>query len=239
MPVCAFCARTFEGRTKDHIPPRGLFGDKPTGQLITVPACVSCNNGTTADDEYFRLIALDHAVSDNAAAQEVTSATIRAFWHPKKEGFKKSIMRNLRPVELTSPAGLFLGNTFAMKIKLPRLLCTVEKTIRGLFYHIRGYPVPPGYEVFCSATYMLEKAMPDPATNPVHQVILPWMSREPIHEIGPEGVFRYRYVFHEDGPDTIFFMLGFYGMFDFFGFTKQIGDADEEDEVETANNVVQ
>lgn len=50
MRTCAFCGGKFKGKTKDHVPPRGLFGNNPSGNLITVPACVKCNNDTSNDD---------------------------------------------------------------------------------------------------------------------------------------------------------------------------------------------
>jgi hypothetical protein len=40
--------------TRDHIPPRGLFPQPRPNNLITVPACRSCNHDRSLDDEYFR-----------------------------------------------------------------------------------------------------------------------------------------------------------------------------------------
>ena len=51
---CVYCGEA--SQTKDHVPPRGIFGDAvPSGvNLITVPACIACNSGYSADDTYFR-----------------------------------------------------------------------------------------------------------------------------------------------------------------------------------------
>lgn len=228
MALCAFCGKAFSGKTKDHIPPRGLFGPAPTGiDLITVPSCPKCNNDTSRDDEYFRLIAMDIDASENPTAQQVNDSVLRAMFHPMKKGFRNSVFRSLRPAQLTSPGGLWLGNTFSMKLDMPRLLRTVEKTIRGLFYTIRKHPVPGGYRVGCHATHVAERILPDPSTSPIHTVLLPWLQSEPVREVGPKGVFRYRWVSHEEDQNTMFLVLGFFGKFDFLGFVHRPDGSDE------------
>jgi len=44
-------------RTVDHVPPKGLFSKPRPNNLLTVPACLSCNNSKSDDDEFFRLLA--------------------------------------------------------------------------------------------------------------------------------------------------------------------------------------
>ena len=85
------------GKTKDDVPPRGLFGNNPSGNLITVPACVKCNNDTSNDDELFRLIALENNAAEHPAAKDVAEATYRALFHPKKEGFKRFVFDRIEP----------------------------------------------------------------------------------------------------------------------------------------------
>ncbi len=51
-PVCVFCG-VRDGTTKDHVPPKGMF-PPPRPNLITVPACVTCNGGASEIDERFR-----------------------------------------------------------------------------------------------------------------------------------------------------------------------------------------
>lgn len=69
MAICAFCGQQFRGKTKDHVPPRGLFGESPKGNLITVPACEKCNNDTSKDDEFFRWVTIPRK-----AMQEINSS---------------------------------------------------------------------------------------------------------------------------------------------------------------------
>jgi hypothetical protein len=41
--LCYLCGKP-NPDTREHIPPRGIFSKKPTGQLITVPVHETCNN---------------------------------------------------------------------------------------------------------------------------------------------------------------------------------------------------
>jgi hypothetical protein len=211
MGMCAFCRKSFKKMTVDHVPPRGLFGKNPKCNLITVPSCQKCNNDTSKDDEYFRLLALEIGASETPVAPEVNESNVRAILHPKKKGFRESIFRTLRPVELLSPAGLFIANTFTVNMKIDRLLRTVEKTIRGLFFSIKDHPVPEDHDIWCC----LMLTMPEVALSRFRE-LLPLF--QPVQEIG-EKVFRYRWGCQAECPETVVFQLGFYERFDFFGYT--------------------
>lgn len=158
MPICAYCRQIVEKVTADHVPPRGLFGKSPKGNLITVPACEKCNNSTSKDDEHFRLLALDILASEVPAAQQANDATLRALKREQAKGFRESVYSTLQPVQLLSPGGLFLGNTFTMRVKMERLSRTIEKTVRGLFFHHKGSPVPEDYRVWSQCLFTINEA---------------------------------------------------------------------------------
>ena len=88
MPVCAFCGESFRGRTKDHVPPRGLFENNPKFQLLTVPACLKCNNNASKDDEYFRILAFDYRAAELASVRDARDSTTRALFKEEKQGFR-------------------------------------------------------------------------------------------------------------------------------------------------------
>ena len=217
MPVCAFCRRDLEKVTRDHVPPRGLFGANPPGNLITVPSCRDCNNSTSKDDEHFRLIALDYQASEVPAAQQANEATLRALNRAQAKGFRKSVYSRLQPTELLSLAGLFIANTFSMRVDMSRLNRTVEKTIRGLFFHHNGYPVPEGYRVWCQCLSTINEA----GGRIYLEQIVPLIGSTPVVEVG-ERTFRYRWGCTVDNPDAMFFQLGFYELIDFIGFTRPV-----------------
>jgi hypothetical protein len=50
----AFCVHCGQGTgTRDHVPSRVLLDDPMPLNLPTVPACATCNSGTSTDEEYF------------------------------------------------------------------------------------------------------------------------------------------------------------------------------------------
>jgi hypothetical protein len=53
--TCIYC-QTNEATTHDHVPPKQLLRKPYPANLLTVPSCEKCNNGYSADEEYFRLI---------------------------------------------------------------------------------------------------------------------------------------------------------------------------------------
>jgi hypothetical protein len=55
--LCAICG-TSPATTRDHIPPKSLYPKPIDGDmnLNTVPACVQCNNGSSRDDEAFKVL---------------------------------------------------------------------------------------------------------------------------------------------------------------------------------------
>lgn len=56
---CYLCGVVVDekSKTRDHVPPKGLFLKPLPSNLITVPCCEGCNNGKSNEEEFFRLIA--------------------------------------------------------------------------------------------------------------------------------------------------------------------------------------
>ena len=57
--LCYVCGvpLTSENRTRDHVPPKGIFPRPLPEKLITVPCCRNCNQVQSKDEDFFRLIA--------------------------------------------------------------------------------------------------------------------------------------------------------------------------------------
>ena len=52
--ICVLCGKR-QATTKEHIPPKGLFDERPNDYLL-VPACEDCNGSTKWDDEYLLMV---------------------------------------------------------------------------------------------------------------------------------------------------------------------------------------
>ena len=111
---CVYCGRT-RPLTHDHIPPKALWGKPRPSDLLTVPSCTPCNVGASNDDEYFKtaMIIKDRAGS-HPEAVTIRSSVFRGLALPKKEGFRRHILRNTGFVSLNTPAGLYLGHKPAL-----------------------------------------------------------------------------------------------------------------------------
>lgn len=81
--VCAICGESGKKLTEDHIPPKGLFGEKGKREPIIVLSCEDCNTGSSKEDELCRLLALEW----------------QAIQHPRTLGVQASIVRSLKRPE--------------------------------------------------------------------------------------------------------------------------------------------
>lgn len=64
---CVICGIN-DVASDEHVPPQGFYTDKSAGQLATVPACNSCNQGTSVGDQEF-ILALGFLAKNSSAGQ--------------------------------------------------------------------------------------------------------------------------------------------------------------------------
>jgi hypothetical protein len=145
--MCAYCGDSKGPFQDEHVIPRCLWDSKRPGHMITIPACMPCNQGYGKDEEYFRT---------------VLAALVGEGHHPEVEKLlqgkvKRGLDRNSRlRADLTrgfgrrpqvTPSGLFAGWGLSFELDLARFSRGVEKTVRGLFYYKSRRPLGPGVAV--------------------------------------------------------------------------------------------
>lgn len=144
--LCAHCGAP-DPATVDHVPPKNLFSRPLPSNLITVPSCWDCNAGASEDDEYFRLmLSLRSDVREEGARWAAESA-MRSLARAEGQGLLRLLLSTIEEVDLRSPAGIYLGRSGLYKPDMDRLYRVVSRTVRGLFYDERGYPLPQRYNV--------------------------------------------------------------------------------------------
>ena len=142
MKLCVYCGKN-EATTVDHVPPRGLFPKPRPSTLITAPCCEACRQGQSLDDEYFiRALAMRHDVEDNPAAAKVLEKVQRAFAKPSKRGFARSLINTVKPAELFSRGGVYIGRSLSYHVEYDRLTKVMERTTLGLYHHVFGDRLP-------------------------------------------------------------------------------------------------
>jgi hypothetical protein len=214
MPTCAICGKVVEQVTTDHIPPKNLFGTKP-GNLITVPACFNCNAGSSADDEYFRLIASEVDTANHPDAKRANEAIVRSMERPQASGYREGLRKSIYPIEVAEGGSTEVKPFIGLDVN--RLDRTVAKIVKGLFYHTKGYPIPVNYKVEAAN---LDLFMKKPSSVEMAKLIvnylLPKCSWIKPTVIGND-VFSYQICFDEDDPNTVFMLMVFYGRWRYFG----------------------
>lgn len=128
---CVYCGDP--ATTEDHVPPKSLFPPDTEG-LITVPACLNCNNTSSQDDEFFRNVLVnDDRVRDHPEAQDLNAAYERSLQRPQAQGLRAAMLRQRRRFPLISPAGIIHGQGTALETDFTRERKVLERITRGLF----------------------------------------------------------------------------------------------------------
>jgi len=127
---CAICGIRL-ANTKDHVPPKNLFPKPRPQNLITVPACYSCNNGSSVEDEDFRTyLSLQIGKQTNLKAK---------LWLQSKKSLKrrtsmrKAFVESIKSLDLSVRAEIGRKIAFAVPERIYNVV--IERVVRGLYYH--------------------------------------------------------------------------------------------------------
>jgi hypothetical protein len=215
---CVYCG-TFGPLTRDHVPPRCLFGrGNAPPNLITVPSCESCNAARKRDDEYFRLaLTLRQEVGDEPDVQSILPAVLRSLHHVEAEGLQRAFLAGVHPVERVSPAGLYLGRTMAYNVDQARLDSVASRITQGLYYRHKGHRLPSGYEAkaFAATGFKQDRETFDN----MYRVLGPLVENAEPVSIG--RIFSYVHSFNADDPGESVFLMLFYRGVVFIGMTSR------------------
>ena len=192
---CYICGNLAD--SMDHIPPDGIFPDPKPTNLITVPACSKCNEGSSKDDEYFRTIFATASYESPYAEMLMDTKITRQF--KERPALRNHLMDEMEKVNLFSEGGIYIGKSYAFEYDQKRVQTVVEKIIKGLYLHEKGSPLNKQ----CVVT--------DFILNPkLNENILEQVSLLPIRKIGDGKVFSYHYLLYsKDSNLTAWFLMFF------------------------------
>jgi hypothetical protein len=147
--VCVICGIR-PAETVDHVPPKCFFKGVANAQLRTVPACCTCNNGASSDDEDVRFY-----ISAQIGKQNPASA---ALWEAgayrtitRKLKLRKSFIANAREVQVLEEDGS-TANRLSFHVPISTYQRVFERTTRGLYFFHTGRILPAAVPV--SATML-------------------------------------------------------------------------------------
>ena len=129
---CAYCGKP--GTTKDHVFPRQIYPVSRASsrvQLLTVPACESCNGSWSDDEVVFRNVLTLCGETPNEARKELWASTIqRSFAEADGQHRIAQLADRMRAIDVHGQA-----RTMIFPGKDQSVLRVVRKAIRGLSYH--------------------------------------------------------------------------------------------------------
>ncbi|MDN3381534.1 hypothetical protein QL995_02415 [Pseudoalteromonas sp. APC 3358] len=129
---CALCGRFTEKLTKEHLPQKGLYS-KETRKIIpnlhTLKACESCNNGSSEQDEIFKVFIGLVAQQDG---NELLYSVSKTFDNNGK--LKRSFIHNLQ-IEERNGQKVRLWNA---REHTQIVLDSAEKCAKGLYFREFG-----------------------------------------------------------------------------------------------------
>lgn len=132
--TCTYCGVV--GRvTQDHIPPRLLF---PKGFTPpSVPACRSCNNGASSNDEHLRAaLALRAEVAQNVTVKELLPTIMRGLLYTGTKGNTGQIVRSMTQTPTVSRSGIYLGMLPTYTPDEEAMARVIGRIVRGLHFLI-------------------------------------------------------------------------------------------------------
>lgn len=204
--ICVFCGTEGEV-TEDHVPPKGIYPKLNTGEpLITVPACLSCNRGTSADDEFFRDIMASRVESySHQHAGQARARMVRSLARPEAKGKRGAFERSIAATRGNRRGHISISDVAAIQLgdeELLRLHRTGRKIIRGLYWHETERILPQDVLVMAIRDDQFEAWK---YTKPVDN----WLENGVWRDIR-EGTFSYRCRVSEVDPNFSVWHLSFF-----------------------------
>lgn len=212
--VCVYCGKK-SIITKDHIPPKNLFGEPRPNNLIRVPSCFDCNSGFSKDDEYFRLtISLREDIFENV--QDIYPKVMRSLEKTTKIGFRNNFLKTIKPTEDISAAGIFRGYRYSYDVDISRLNKVAARIIKGLFYYHFKEVIPKGYRVKAYCSEGMRNMSPNNIIK-LQDNILIHLSKQQLHNVKP--IFEYKFITNKEDKFMSVWLMSFWGRVYFVGFT--------------------
>lgn len=216
---CAYCGATGK-LTRDHIPPKCLFGKPLPPDVITVPACHNCHAPLNCDDEYFKtVVSMRDDVRAHPVAQKILPSVFRAFTRPDKVRFTRDIFAVRKLREVVTPGGIYLGTQEAFRVNMRRAKAVTRRITSGLYFHETGRCLPRGCSVVSTGIAHPNRVLDDLLKQQPKIYLL--LTSQPRKVIG-DDVFSYRFFVVPTEPRSSIWELTFYGSISFLTISSPI-----------------
>jgi hypothetical protein len=205
--ICTLCGVN-PATTTEHVPAKQLWDPPRPSDLITVPACEHCNQGTQPDDDYFRsTLALVAEQTPSAALESIRPNVTRGFARPQGAGLRAHFEQRMS----FRPLGGGVIHQPVLNANSDRLHKVVTKHALGLFYHVVRRPLATAYGVIVLPERWLNRI---PAEDrPLWENVMARALDGHRQEIGDGRVFKFALQISDDDPNDFVAVLRYYDNF--------------------------
>lgn len=133
IKFCALCGAHNVIGSRDHIPPKAIFRKPRPQNLITVPACLKCNNSNSSNDEVFKTF-LAFILGNSPTTNSLFNSAISTA----NKKFSRYILENMQPAYLTTPSGIVYDQGYTIPLKSEITIpfeAVIKRITTGLYYH--------------------------------------------------------------------------------------------------------
>jgi hypothetical protein len=209
--VCVLCAAV-PATTREHVPAE-LFFDRPLpDNLITVPACESCNKDSQHDDEYLRaFMMLLRDAAPSQAIERVRARTVRQLHRKNFPGLRIKLEQSSELRWHSESGGGAREVGLFTKPDRERLFRVMTKYVRGLYFHVVGSVLP--VEAILSIERLFNRG-----TRPAEYwepllAASDYAYQGRVESVGAGPEFRYAFNPVTKGPALAMMVLEFYQSF--------------------------
>jgi len=162
------------------------------------------------DDEYLRtVLSLKEGAGDHPDAKKQAKASIRALRRNRVTGFGRAFLRTVKPVTLTTPAGLSVGRGLSYEVTFERMERVVSRIVTGLYWHHEHARIGPGYSV---GTVFFDglRDLDAETRQGLNETVIAPILNVPLYSTARD-VLRYRYQMAVGDEPVSGWLLEFYG----------------------------
>lgn len=146
----------------EHVPPRSFFEPPYPNNLITVPSCALCNQGSHLDDDY--LLAFLASLDTRGASPTldlVRTRVTRGLHRPAFPGLRKQLQQAVEFRYERDPAtGTGIADA-GIRPEPDRLTRVLQKQVRGLAYSLTSTPVRRSTFIQLERTHNMQTQPPE------------------------------------------------------------------------------
>ena len=143
---CAYCGIK-PGVEKGHVFSRALFPKPRPSNLLTVPACPSCNRRLGEYENEFRdVLVADYRTNQHLAATDLIDTVLRSAVRGRSE-IIKGFLHHGESVLLNTKSGLCIGKYRRLSVKTDWIKYVLGMMVRALYFYHFERVVPETCEI--------------------------------------------------------------------------------------------